>query len=301
MVEFNTRVFTEDDGKIIGAEVTVYNDSGDKLGLIDIADAETLEEMQQQLAVIDETYFTEERLEEILANSEEDNVINATKLSGFLSSDFAKVSQLSAYALASHTHSKSQITDLYDYQIYANNYNPTIDGSVTITVKVTNRATGNPVVGVSVPVLKNNESWQSGTTGVNGTFSLSYTCDSWGLTTFSINNSNVQIHVTGWKLVGSKTVSGVRYRAFINGYGQGKMEVKADNISIGTGTTHNTNLEFIPSGYRPTGTPPTFTQRSVDNNIIIYIYSNEIGLHNTYSSQQTGQSIWEQISYFYDL
>ena len=207
MVEFNTRVFAEDDGKIIGAEVTVYNDSGDKLGLIDIADAETLEEMQQQLAVIDETYFTEERLEEILANSGEDNVINATKLSGFLSSDFAKVSQLSAYALASHTHSKSQITDLYDYQIYANNYNPTIDGNVIITVKVTNRATGNPVVGVSVPVLKNNESWQSGTTGVNGTFSLSYTCDSWGLTMFSAKTQNCQINVKGWRSAGNSDFS----------------------------------------------------------------------------------------------
>lgn len=199
MVDFNTRVFTEDDGKIIGAEITVYSDSGDKIGLIDVADAETLEEMQTQLAVIDETYFTEARLATILANTNENTVINATKLNGFLSSDFAKVSQLSAYALLSHTHSKSQITDLYDYQIYANNYNVNIGSSVTITVKVTNRATGNPVIGVSVPVLKNNAAWQSGTTGVNGTFSLSYTTDTFGLTTFSAQNASTQIRAKGWK------------------------------------------------------------------------------------------------------
>ena len=199
MVDFNTRVFTEDDGKIIGAEITVYSDSGDKIGLIDVADAETLEEMQTQLAVIDETYFTEARLATILANTNENTVINATKLSGFLSSDFAKVSDLSSYAPVNHSHSKSQITDLYDYQIYASAYNVNIDGSVNITVKVTNRATGNPVVGVTVPVLKNNSSWKSGTTGVNGTFSLSYTADTWGITTFSANNNSIQINVQGWR------------------------------------------------------------------------------------------------------
>ena len=217
MVDFNTRVFTEDDGKIIGAEITVYSDSGDKIGLIDVADAETLEEMQTQLAVIDETYFTEARLATILANTNENTVINATKLSGFLSSDFAKVSDLSSYAPVSHSHSKSQITDLYDYQIYASAYNVNIDGSVNITVKVTNRATGNPVVGVTVPVLKNNSSWRSGTTGVNGTFSLSYTADTWGLTTFSANTVNTQINVKGYKLVETVNTNNLTIKTYTDG------------------------------------------------------------------------------------
>ena len=199
MVDFNVRTYSEDDGRIIGAEVTVISTSGDNLGSISVANAETLAEMQAQLAVIDETYFTEERLEEILENINESKEINATKLSGFVSSDFAKVSQLSAYAPASHTHPVSQITNLYDYQITASSYNVNIDSSVNITVKVTNRATGRPVTGVTVPVLKNNSTWKSGTTGVHGTFSLSYTADTWGLVTFSANNSQTQINVKGWK------------------------------------------------------------------------------------------------------
>lgn len=201
MVDFDTRIFSEDDGKIIGAEVTVYSDSGNKLGSISVADAETLQEMQAQLAVIDETYFTEDRLATILLNQSESTPINATKLGGLASSSFAKVSQLSNYAPVNHNHSVSQITNLYDYQIYASSYNVNIDSSVTITVKVTNRATGRPVVGVTVPVLKNNQTWQSGTTGVNGTFSLSYTCDSWGLTTFSANTAQTQINIKGWKQI----------------------------------------------------------------------------------------------------
>lgn len=201
MVDFNVRTYSEDDGRIIGAEVTVISTSGDNLGSISVANAETLAEMQAQLAVIDETYFTEERLEEILENINESKEINATTLSGFVSSDFAKVSQLSAYAPASHTHPVSQITNLYDYQITASSYNVNIDSSVNITVKVTNRATGRPVTGVTVPVLKNNSTWKSGTTGVNGTFSLSYTADTWGLTTFSANTASAQINVKGWKLI----------------------------------------------------------------------------------------------------
>ena len=244
MVDFNTRVFTEDDGKIIGAEITVYSDSGDKIGLIDVADAETLEEMQTQLAVIDETYFTEARLATILANTNENTVINATKLSGFLSSDFAKVSDLSSYAPVSHSHSKSQITDLYDYQIYASAYNVNIDGSVNITVKVTNRATGNPVVGVTVPVLKNNSSWRSGTTGVNGTFSLSYTADTWGLTTFSANIQSTHILVTGWKHVGLLT-TGVNL--YTNGK-QGKLTINNGSV---TTSAPNHKLCDLPSAYKP--------------------------------------------------
>ena len=243
MVDFNTRIFTEDDGKIIGAEITVLSTSGDNLGSISVANAETLAEMQAQLAVIDETYFTEERLEEILANISENTPINATKLNGFLSSDFAKVSQLSNYAPVSHNHNINQINGLYDYQIYASNYNVNIDSSVNIIVKVTNRATGNPVVGVTVPVLKNNETWQSGTTGVNGTFSLSYTADTWGLTTFSANSSNAQINVKGWKTVQEET----KFTAKYNGK---SMSIRCAQPSTSIqGTSYNVGT--ISEGYRP--------------------------------------------------
>ena len=229
MVDFNVRTYSEDDGRIIGAEVTVISTSGDNLGSISVANAETLAEMQAQLAVIDETYFTEERLEEILENINESKEINATKLNGFQSSDFAKVSQLSAYAPASHTHPVSQITNLYDYQITASSYNVNIDSSVNITVKVTNRATGRPVTGVTVPVLKNNSTWKSGTTGVNGTFSLSYTADTWGLVTFSANTANCHIKVSGWKQYYNDTNYTVKY------------DDKFANLSVHTGTVSTTS------------------------------------------------------------
>ena len=216
MVNFDTRVFSEEGGQVIGAEVTVYSDEGDKIGNIAITDAESIEDLERRLAVIDETYFTEARLRAILENSSETEDINATSLSGFLSSDFAKVSQLSNYAPVSHNHQKSQITDLYNYQITANKYNVDIDSTVTITVKVTNQL-GQPVVGVSVPVLKDNSNWRSGTTGVNGTFSLSYTADTWGLITFSANNTNTQIKVDGWRAYTNHSYSNM-YLVYYNQY-----------------------------------------------------------------------------------
>ena len=202
MVDFKTRIFTESDNDIIGAEVIVFSDQGTRIGSIEIANAEDLNALREELEVIDETYFDETRLNAVLANSQESTTINATSISGYSSSDLAKVSQLSDYALTNHTHVKTSITDLYNYSISCSNYNPTIDTDISVTVKVTNQA-GNPVVGHTVSILKNNSSWKSGTTESNGEFTTTYTCSEWGLTTFSANNNSTQILVKGWKQIWS--------------------------------------------------------------------------------------------------
>jgi len=205
MVDFKTRIFTESDNDIIGAEVIVFSDQGTRIGSIEIANAEDLNALREELEVIDETYFDETRLNAVLANSQESTTINATSISGYSSSDLAKVSQLSGYALTNHTHVKTSITDLYNYSISCSNYNPTIDTDISVTVKVTNQA-GNPVVGHTVSILKNNSSWKSGTTGSNGEFTTTYTCSEWGLITFSANNHNsTQILVEGFRQIFSNT------------------------------------------------------------------------------------------------
>ena len=42
MVDFKTRIFTESDNDIIGAEVIVFSDQGTRIGSIEIANAEDL-------------------------------------------------------------------------------------------------------------------------------------------------------------------------------------------------------------------------------------------------------------------
>ena len=265
MVDFKTRIFTESDNDIIGAEVIVFSDQGTRIGSIEIANAEDLNALREELEVIDETYFDETRLNAVLANSQESTTINATSISGYSSSDLAKVSQLSGYALTNHTHVKTSITDLYNYSISCSNYNPTIDTDISVTVKVTNQA-GNPVVGHTVSILKNNSSWKSGTTGSNGEFTTTYTCSEWGLTTFSANNKSIQVNVTGYRTI--KDDSGIRVRA--NGDSV-ECRVVISSTTFTTSFTHFTG-QTIPEGYRPN---TTITMPSYSNtNLLVAVQPN---------------------------
>lgn len=287
MVDFKTRIYTESEDDIIGAEVLVYSDNGDRIGSIEIVNAEDLNDLREQLSVIDETYFTESRLNAILANAQETTNINATELSGFASSDFAKVTQLSNYALSNHTHVKTNISDLYNYSISCSDYNPTIDSEISVTVKVTNQA-GNPVSGQSVSIAKNNVSWKNGVTGSNGEFTTTYTCSEWGLVTFSANNENIQIKVTGFKQVATTTVSGVTYTCYVNGEGVGRVTVKCSNVSFAPGTSHEAT-NWIPEAYKPKGDCYMLVERVITNASIVYLWEYEtlIGIRNTGSSAYT--------------
>ena len=102
MVEFKTRVFSESGSEIIGAEVLVYSDNGQRLGSIEIVNAEDLESLQEELNAIPDVYVSNDDLEVILTNLNDARVINATTLSGYNSSQFAKTE---------HEHVTSDITN----------------------------------------------------------------------------------------------------------------------------------------------------------------------------------------------
>ena len=106
MVTFKCNIYNEEDetGKIIGAEIIIYNSSNDNIATIEVVDAQTLAELEAKLDALDSTYLTYDEVSEILANSSETNIINATLLNGFASDDFAKKTHThSEYAPSSHT------------------------------------------------------------------------------------------------------------------------------------------------------------------------------------------------------
>lgn len=106
MVTFKCNIYNEEEetGKIIGAELIFYNSSEDNIATIEIVDAKTLAELKAKLDALDSTYLTYDEVMEILANSSETNIINATLLNGFASDDFAKKNHThSEYAPSSHT------------------------------------------------------------------------------------------------------------------------------------------------------------------------------------------------------
>lgn len=97
--------------------------------------------------------------------------------------------------------------------IVSSNYNPQIDGTVTLTVTVKD-VYGDNVNGESVTVSCSAGTFTAvngssitaatsatGTTNSSGQFTLTYTCGNWGLITITANNTSIQLNVDGWKYV----------------------------------------------------------------------------------------------------
>ena len=96
--------------------------------------------------------------------------------------------------------------------IECSDYNPSIDGNITVTITV-NDVYGDAVSGESVLVTASagnftkyngstitGASSYTGTTNSSGQFTLTYACSEWGLITFSAKNHNtLQILVKGYK------------------------------------------------------------------------------------------------------
>ena len=97
--------------------------------------------------------------------------------------------------------------------ISASDYNPTIDGAVTLTVTVKD-VYGDPISGEEVEVTCSGGSFTgyngdsitstqdyTGTTNASGQFTLTYSCTVWGLITILAGNSSTQLRVGGWKTI----------------------------------------------------------------------------------------------------
>ena len=84
ILRFETKIYNYSaDEKIIGAEVTVYDEDGDKIDSIIVTDETQLQRLEEALEVIDETYVQYTSLNSILENLDESTPINATKLNGY--------------------------------------------------------------------------------------------------------------------------------------------------------------------------------------------------------------------------
>lgn len=107
--------------------------------------------------------------------------------------------------------------------IACSNYNPNIDGTITVTITVTD-IYGDAVSGEDVTVTASQGNFtayngttitaassHTGTTDVSGQFTLTYTCSVWGLITFSANNTKTHITVGGWKTYANTSSYTVRY------------------------------------------------------------------------------------------
>lgn len=222
MVHFETEVYHREGNTIIGAEVIVYSDNGERIGNIKITNESDYNALVDRIDSLGDEFVTfnqgssiaGDTIETILANLEETTTINATKLGGLQSDQFSK---------PGHTHNKNEITNLYNYDISLNKYNVEPGQQVKVTVRVlkqNNTGVPNEVINI----LKNGAVWKSTVrTNASGVYETTFTPDAEGLITFSVNNQKVQLlcQETTWKTVYSTSYitlqkKGNRVRLFID-------------------------------------------------------------------------------------
>lgn len=128
------------------------------------------------------------------------------------------------------------------YDIWASNYNPTINSTVTISITVTD-GDNQPVTNHSFTLYVDDTTPVSLTTDNNGFASHTYTCSNWGIHTFNTPSSATQIKVKGYKQVVNET----KYQVYEN--------EESYYVVINTNVTFSSTswaTDFtIPSPYRP--------------------------------------------------
>ncbi|MBQ2653060.1 MAG: hypothetical protein IJF83_05850 [Methanobrevibacter sp.] len=111
MVQIKTKVYNYSaDEKIIGAEVIVYDEDGDKIKSIVVVDETEIQELRDQLDSLDENYVDHDELTQILTNTGESITINATTLNGVAGDQFVLESSLLNRRMTPTSHSSSSTT-----------------------------------------------------------------------------------------------------------------------------------------------------------------------------------------------
>ena len=185
--------------------------------------------------------------------------------------------------------------------ISVSNYNPTIDGTVTLTVTVKD-VYGDAVSGESVLVTASagnftkyngstitGASSYTGTTNSSGQFTLTYACTEWGLITFSANNRAIQAHVTGWRGITA---------------GTGQLWVNDETKTAayyftrtGTITSELSYSNAIPSGYRPKSN----VRMKAHNSQSVFLTIESGGTVKVNGTSSSSITVAAQITYGYDI
>lgn len=185
--------------------------------------------------------------------------------------------------------------------IECSDYNPSIDGNITVTITV-NDVYGDAVSGESVTVTASEGNFTqlngsditasdsvTGTTNSSGQFTLTYNCTSWGLITFTANNTSTQVHVTGWRGITAGTG-----RLWVND------ETKTAVFYFtrtGTVTSEISYSNAIPSTYRP----KSMVRMKAHNTQTVFVTIETGGTVKINGTSQDSITLGCQITYAYGL
>lgn len=90
---------------------------------------------------------------------------------------------------------------IYNYEIISSKYNAQIDSTITISCHCTD-IKGVNVIGKVLTLKRNGTTVGTSTTNQQGVATWTVTCDTWGLQDFRVENTSIQVNVTGWKQIG---------------------------------------------------------------------------------------------------
>ena len=166
--------------------------------------------------------------------------------------------------------------------ISSSNYNPLIDGTVTLTVTVKD-VYGDNVSGESVTVTCSAGTFTAlngssitattsatGTTNSSGQFTLTYTCGNWGLITISANNTSVQLNVDGWRYVEGTSTSNY---SFLRNKTHGRFLLKGYSRS----SSKNDSWENFGSGTYAQSIRPSASVFFMNTGANVYFYIDNNG------------------------
>ena len=183
--------------------------------------------------------------------------------------------------------------------IECSDYNPSIDGNITVTITVTD-VFGDAISDESVTVTASEGNFTqlngssitaaatvTATTNISGQFTLTYTCSEWGLITFSANNMYNQIKVTGTRNV----LNNITYALWVDESTRTAVVLaNRSGVTIGAGDGFNYNNFKIPSKYRPSTNSYVTVGRTTPG-IINYIWTDgTVGIYNN-GSQMTNYDL----------
>lgn len=134
--------------------------------------------------------------------------------------------------------------EIFNYDLWVSDYNPTINDDIVVSCKVTDFY-GVAVAGESFTLKRNGTTVGTSTTNPQGVATWNVTCDEWGLQDFRVENTSIQVNVTGWKQIAKYSTDRITL------YSDGQWGMVTISGHWSNSTTGEVVLGTIDSEYSP--------------------------------------------------
>lgn len=125
MVDYNSRIYVEDNNQIIGAEITFYSEEGNKIDSVQITSKKDFDKLVDKINELSSRFIGVDDLQNEIENLN----LDAATLSGFSSTDFSRTNHTHGDSYALKNHASNETTygiseeNLFGHSKVINNLN----------------------------------------------------------------------------------------------------------------------------------------------------------------------------------